>query len=369
MSDGSEPPQRSAPVLDRVRDFSRQIEGHYLDTATYGIPPASVVEAVSDELTRWRAGVADWREDWEAEADAARGLFAGLLRVPTNSIALMPAVSVATSIVATAVPPGGEVLVAEEDFVSLLYPFLEAERRGRLRVRVVPLTQLVDAVGADTAMVAVSHVQSRDGTVADIAALREATDRVGGALYLDATHSVGVLPVAGSAWRADYLSCAAYKWLCCPRGVGFLFVEPSRWSDPISAAASWRGEGRLHAPHYGPSLDLTDDARRFDVSVGWHAWVGARPALEAITAVGETRRHEFARSLGRRLAEQLELPAPGAGIVNVPIDDAGRTREALRRRGVRATVRDDEVRVSPHFYNTEEDIDAAVAAFRSCRTP
>lgn len=363
------PPGSSSPSSrDAERDFGSQIVGHYLDTATYGIPASGVVETVFKEMTRWREGSADWREDWEPEAEAARSLFAGMLRVPAHSIALVPAVSVATGIVATAVPSGAEVLVAEEDFVSLLYPFVEAERSGRLRVRAVPLVQLAEAVDSATAMVAVSHVQSADGTVADVSSLREATRRVGASLYLDATHSVGVLPVDSPAWQADYLSCAAYKWLCCPRGVGFLFVEPSRWSHPFSLAASWRGEAQPHAPHYGPVSKLTEDARRFDVSVGWHAWVGARQALEAVASVGDERRYAIALALGRRLADQFDLPAPEAGIVSVPIRSAEEAQGALERHGVRATVRRDTVRFSPHFYNSEADVDAAVAALRPCRT-
>jgi selenocysteine lyase/cysteine desulfurase len=279
----------------------------------------------------------------------------------------MPAVSVATSIVATAVPSGTEVLVAEEDFASLLYPFMEAQRSGRLRVRAVPLEHLADAVGSATGMVAVSHVQSADGTVADVSSLREATQRVGATLYLDATHSVGVLPVDSSAWQADYLACAAYKWLCCPRGVVFLYVERTHWSHPFSAAASWRGEAQPHAPHYGPVSNLTEDARRFDVSIGWHAWVGARKALEAVASLGDERRYEIALSLGRRLADRLDLPEPRAGILNVPIRSAEEARGALKRHRVQATVRRDTVRLSPHFYNSESDVDVAATALRPCR--
>jgi selenocysteine lyase/cysteine desulfurase len=350
-----------------LEDFGAEIRGHYLDTATYGIPPRGVLRDVAIAMQRWREGAADWREDWEPAAEDARGLFAQLVHVAASSVALMPAVSVATSIVATAVPVGGEVLVAEEDFASLLYPFLEAERRGRLHVRAVPLERLTDEIGSATSMVAVSHVQSADGTVLDVVAVRHAADQVGAALYLDATHSVGVLPAAGPAWNADYLACAAYKWLCCPRGVGFLYLEPSCWDRPISAAASWHGEARHDAPHYGSSLDLAADARRFDVSIGWHAWVGARRSLLELVRVGDAR-SERTRMLTGALAEALELPEPRAGIVHVPVRDAAEADAALQRRGVRATVRDDAVRLSPYFYNTEGDVEAAVAALAGCRS-
>jgi selenocysteine lyase/cysteine desulfurase len=348
--------------------FAGQVAGHYLDTATYGLPPSSTVEAIATATDRWRRGVADWRAEWELEAEGCRHLFAQLVQVSANAVALMPAVSVATGIVASVVPPGAEVLVAQEDFASLLYPFLEAERRGALRVRAVSLDRLVDEVASETALVAVSYVQSADGEVADVAALRRATDEVGAGLYLDATHAVGVLPPSGAAWSADYLSCAAYKWLCCPRGVAFLYVAPQRWSRPASIAASWRGEARPYAPHYGPPLELVEDARRFDVSIAWHAWVGARSALDAIVAVGDERRFGSANGLAGRLADLLELPPPRSAIVTVPVRDGVRARAALDRAGVRATVRRDTVRLSPHFYNAEPDIHAAVAALRPHRS-
>jgi selenocysteine lyase/cysteine desulfurase len=344
-----------------VEDFAAESQGHYLDTATYGLPPRSVLREVAVAMQRWREGAADWRNDWEPAAEEARELFAEMVNVVASSVALMPAVSVASSIVATAVPDGGEVLVAEEDFVSLLYPFLEAARRGRVRVRAVPLRRLLKEIGRTTSMVAVSHVQSADGAVIDVSAVRHAADEVGAALYLDATHSVGVLPAAGPAWHADYLACAAYKWLCCPRGVGFLYVNPSCWDRPISAAASWHGEGRHDAPHYGPKLDLADDARRFDVSIGWHAWIGGRQSLRELASVGGAR-YDVTRALTGALAAALQLPEPGAGIVH-----AAEAAASLRRHGVRATVRDDAVRVSPYFYNTEADIEAAIAALAACR--
>ena len=354
----------SVDPAEIVARFAPEPGTTYLDSATYGLPPKATLDAVSRCLDGWRGGTARWVEDWDREAEVCRELCARLLHAQPREVSLMPAVSVASGIVATAVPRGGEVLVASGDFTSVLYPFLAAAERGLLRVREAPLEQLADAVSADTCMVAVSLVQSADGRVADLEAIRAAASRIGrhghGArLYVDASQALGTYPVEVSAMGIDYLSCGAYKWLCCPRGVAFLYVREELWDEPMSIAASWRGGDDPYGRFYGTPLALAPDAARFDVSLAWHAWVGARHSLETLCELDDAVRFEMAMAPARRLAERLGLPEPAAPILSVPVREGADVGAALEEARIKVSVRAGRLRVAPHFYNSLADADRA----------
>lgn len=256
----------------------------YLDSATYGLPPSATTRALREALDAWRDGSARWIEDWDVAGESSRRLLAEMIGAGSRSVSLQPAVSVASGIVATAVPDGGEVLLAEGDFTSVSYPFVAAAEAGRCEEgigwRAVPLERLADSVRPETSMVAVSLVQSADGRVVDLAALRSACDVHNARLYVDASQALGMLPVNVDSPSIDYLSAVGYKWLCCPRGTAWLYVHPDLHDEPWPVAASWRGGDDPYGRYYfnsGDALGLANDAARFDVSLA--ACVGGCQAL------------------------------------------------------------------------------------------
>ncbi|MCP3961621.1 MAG: aminotransferase class V-fold PLP-dependent enzyme [bacterium] len=337
----------------------------YLDTATYGLPPAPTIRALEQALRGWRGGTAHWIDDWDSEAEVCRRLFARLIHGSAGEVSLMPAVSVATGIVATGVPAGGQVLLAEGDFTSVIYPFLDAQRRGLLRVREAPLARLAEAVTKDTSMVAVSLVQSADGAVADLEAIGAAARDADARLYVDGSQALGAMPVDVSEMAIDYLSCGAYKWLCCPRGVAFLYVREALWDAVSPVVASWRAGDDPYGRFYGSPLALAADAARFDVSLAWHPWVGARPSLETLLLIGDDERFALARAPVLRLAELLELPPPGSSILSVPVTDSARAGEALHTAGIKASVRSGgQIRIASHFYNSVAEAERAAEVLK-----
>ncbi len=331
----------------------------YLDTATYGLPPRPTLRVLEQALAGWKDGSAHWIEDWDRSADTCRELLAGLIHAQANEVALMPAVSVATGIVASAVPKGGEVLLPVGDYTSASYPFLVAEKQGRLSVREAPLEELADAVTSRTSLVAASLVQSADGRVADLAAISAAARGVGARVYLDVSQSLGVLPLDVAAQSVDYLACAAYKWLLCPRGVAFLFVRQGLWDEPSPIVASWRGGDDPYGRFYGSPLALSPTAARFDISLAWHSWVGARTSLETLSSLDENERCRLACAPIKHMAELLQLPPTGSSILSIPVDDSARAGEALKAARIKASVRAGRIRIASHFYNTLADTERA----------
>jgi selenocysteine lyase/cysteine desulfurase len=350
------------PHAEIRRLFAPAHGSAYLDAATYGLPPRPTVVAMQRALEEWQQGTADWMRSWDESGDVCREQFGRLIGAQPASIALVPAVSVAVGIVASSLRPGEEVVAPADEFTSVLFPLLVAERERGVSVRTVPFTELANAVGPSTRLVAFSLVQSQSGLTAPLADICAAARSHGARTLVDATHAVPFVPVDGELPRIDYLVCAAYKHLLCPRGVSFLYVAPDRWDEVVSVCAGWRGASDPYGHYYGGPLDLAPNAARFDVSLAWFSWVGASVSLGLICEWQRAGILPSVLSLAARLAAGLGLPEPRSSVVSVPVHDAEAARGALEAAGVRAAVRAGAVRFAPHVYNTPHDIDRAVEA-------
>jgi selenocysteine lyase/cysteine desulfurase len=330
-------------------------EPGYLDTATVGVPCADAVAAMTADLDRWRRGVLR-PFAYDEVVHAARRAFGRLVGVTADRVGIVAQLSVATAVATTALGPGDEVVVAREDFTSVLFPFLQARERG-VEVTVVPLAGILDAVTDRTAMVAVSAVQSADGRVLDLDALADVADARGCLTYVDLTQAAGWLPV--DAGRFSLTGTAAYKWLCSPRGTGFVTVRADVADRFTPVAAGWYAGAEVWDAIYGPPLRLATDGRRFDTSPAWNAWVGATPTLELLAAVGAAAigRHDV--GLADAMRARLDLPPSDSAVVSVGTDGA---LEALRAAGVRCAGRDGRARLAFHLYSTEADVDLAARA-------
>ena len=327
----------------------------YLDTATYGLPPRQTVEAQHRVIEEWSEGTAPWTS-WNDAADSARGLFASFVGVAAESVAVGPSTSSFVGLIAAGLPEAAEVLIPTGDFTSLVFPFLVQQTRG-VTVREVPLEAVADAVGPQTTVVAWSAVQSSDGRIADTAAILDAAGDVGALTIVDATQSAGWFPLPFN--RLDAAVCSAYKWLCCPRGTAFLVASPRVLAEFLPHAASWFAADSIHAGYYGTPLRLAGDARRFDVSPSWFAWVGAVSSLGALAEVGIDAIHDHDVALAEGLRAELGMEATGSAIVSI---GGGDLEQALATSGIKAATRANGCRLSFHLYNDEDDVALAAAA-------
>ncbi|GIF51530.1 selenocysteine lyase/cysteine desulfurase [Asanoa ferruginea] len=328
----------------------------YLNTAGYGLPSRRTVAALEGALAAWQDGSADWVNDWDVQAERCRAAAGPLLGAPVDEIALLPAVSVGAGVVLGSLSAGDEILVPSGEFASVLLPALVAARSRSVTVRQVPFDALAEEVHPDTALVATSQVRSNDGRVQDLAAVAAAARAVGAAVLVDATHAAGVLPVDAAALGLDYVLVAAYKHLLCPRGVALMRVARSRWSQVPAFVASWRSAGDAYAHYYGPSLDdLAPTAARYDVSLAWHAWVGAVPALEFLASVPAPDRRDWCVGLADETAKLLGLPPTGSSVLAVPVADRAAAASALRAANIVTSVPPTGpgalIRLSFHLYN------------------
>ncbi|SDC32009.1 aminotransferase class V-fold PLP-dependent enzyme [Actinokineospora iranica] len=322
----------------------------YLNTASIGIPPARVADAVAESVARWRSG-ADSAPGFDESVAVSRAAWAGLVGVDPGRVAIGASVSQQVGMVAAGVPDGTRVVVARGEFTSATFPFAAQAGRG-VTVTEVDHADLAERAG-EFDLAVVSIVQSAGGAIADLAALRACGARV----LLDATQAVGWLPL-DLGW-ADWVVGAGYKWLLSPRGAAWLAIRPdaAEWTHPV--AANWYAGEDPWDTVYDLPLRLAADARAYDLAPVWLAHVGAAAALPWLASLDRAAVHRHCVGLADDLLARLDLPPRGSAIVSLDLPGAA---DRLAAAGIRCAVRAGRARLACHIYNTEEDVADAVRA-------
>jgi len=331
----------------------------YLNTASSGLIPARSVAAMKAALDDAAAGGPYADVAFEA-VEETRAAYARLVGVPARRVAAGASVAVYAGLIATSLPSGAEVLIAEGDFSSLVNPF--AVRRD-LTLRSAPLEELAEAVRPDTALIAVSAVQSADGRIADLDAIRDAARAHGARTLIDFSQAAGWLPV--SAADADFTVSIGFKWLLCPRGTAFLTV-PEDLGGLTPVFAGWVAGEEPWDSCYGPVAELARSARRYDESPSLFSYVAARHSLALLHELGTeaVRTHDLALAdhyrAGITALGHSCRPAPGSAIVSVP--GLGEAAPRLAKADVHVSARAGNLRAAFHLYNTTADVDRLLEA-------
>lgn len=374
------------PLQRHLFDIPREIV--WLNCAYMGPLPTAAAAAGVDGMRKkvhpWGIEVPDFFEP----SEELRRSWAGLLGADGEDLALTPSASYGISLAARNLPvgPGQEILVAEEQFPSNYYPWTASAARSGGRVRVIRrpadgdwTAAVVNALSSRVAVAALPQVHWTDGGWFDLERIGAAARDAGAALVVDATQSLGAIPFDVARIRPDFVAGAGYKWLLGPYSLGYLYVAPHhRDSEPLED--NWIQ--RANAAEFARLVDYTDarqpGARRFDV--GERSNFALVPAARASARqIAEWDPAAIARSIApktRRLAAGAErlgcrsLPesrrAPHYLAVSLP-EGAGdgaleRVRRSLSERRVFVSVRGDSVRVTPHLYNDDEDLDRFLEA-------
>ncbi len=325
----------------------------YLNTASMGLPPGIAAVELHAAIDSWQNGTAT-SPGYDLCINEARALFAELVNVTPDLVAIGSQVSALVGMVAAGLPPYSKVVCPEEEFTSVIFPFLA---RKDLSVTLVPLRDLEASLRPDTDLVAFSLVQSADGRVTDGKAIARAASRLGVKTLVDATQAAGWLPF--DAGDYDVTVTGAYKWLASPRGTAFLTVREESIDLPALLYPGWYAGESPWESIYGPPLRLAEDARRFDLSPGWLAWVGTAAALKFIRTLGVEAIHEHNVALANEFRSRLGLPAGDSAIVSLELPPT--TNENLLEK-LSTSVRAGRLRVAFHLYNQMEDVDLLTKA-------
>jgi selenocysteine lyase/cysteine desulfurase len=340
------------------------------------------------------AGLARKAHPWEITArdffsgsDALRATFAELVNAHADDIALVPAASYGVSTAARNLPlaRGQNVIVAEDQFPSNVYPWRERAREVGAEVRTVPrpveggwTAVVLDAIDDATAVVALPACHWTDGGWFDLERIGKACRERGAGFVLDVTQSLGVLPLDVQRLQPDFLACAGYKWLLGPYSTGYLYVA-ERWQrDGTPIEHNWIH--RRYAENFARLIDYQDDfepgARRFDV--GERSNFALVPAAEAgLRQILEWGVENVCETVAA-LADEIVARVRPLGLTALPKEQraphylglqpaAGLPADLLSelmKRKVFVSVRGSSIRVTPNVYNNEADIDRLVSALR-----
>lgn len=380
-------PRSPSPTdLDALRraEFPWAVRGEqcYLNNASTGPLPRRTVEALAS-FTAKRAE--PWRLSQEEQFDAldrGRELVARLVGARASEIALMVNTGYGINLAASALPlrRGDVVLSFDREFPANVYPWMALARDG-VRLELVPCVdglpdeeRLLEEIGRpEVRAVAISWVQFSNGYVADLARIGRRCRERDVWFVVDGIQGVGARELDLGALEVDILACGAQKWLLSPWGTGFVSVREDLVRELEPASVGWMGVRGSDDFTTLVDYDLTwrDDARRFEmVTLPFQDFAGMDASLELLLEVGSgaiARRVEaltgrivdWAR--GRDGVRLLTPPDRRAGIVSlVPAREGSAVSRRLDAAGVAHSLREGAIRLSPHWYNTEREVDRAL---------
>ena len=346
----------------------------YLNHASVGPLHDEVVSAVTNGLKTqmMQASLAQW--DWFETMDRAREECAKLVGASPEDIALMPNTSAGIMRAVSSIPfePDDEVIWLADEFPALYWPIYSLTKRG---VKLVPVARtdglgltksILRAVNPKTKLVAVSWVGFHSGARIDLRALSEEKKRAGFYILVDGMQGVGAVPINLSQLDIDFLAVHGAKWLMAPVGIGFLYASP-RARKLVPDLEGWYGHEIDWDSFLRRDTALHVDARRFEVaSPAFSLVYGLISACRKINTLGSDfiwKRIQMLTDLLidglEKLGLQIITPKPyeqRAGIVTFKCPEPKETFEALERKRIIVSYREGAIRVSPHFWNTEEEI-------------
>jgi cysteine desulfurase/selenocysteine lyase len=370
----------------RAREFpwTGRGEAIYLNNASTGPLPARTVEAI-DAFNALRAEPHRLTDEHEfATLRRSRQLAAQLINATPGEIACMVNTTYGINLAARALPlkPGDVVVAPDREFPANVYPWMALERLG-VRFERIPCREgLVDEAALLAALdrprvraLTVSWVSFASGYRVDLAALGRACRERGIYFVVDAIQGLGAARLDVKACAIDILACGGQKWLLSPWGSGFVYVRDGLVRVLEPAAVGWMAVRGSEDFTRLVNYDLTwhTDARRFEVvTIPYQDFAGFNASLELLLELGpDTVERHIARLVDRVVAwaaerRDVRLVTPReshrrAGIVALAPADPVAASERLRRAGVVHSLREGAIRLSPHCYNTAEEIDRALA--------
>lgn len=360
----------------------------YLNSAYMGPMPKLAVAAGEAGM---RAKLQPWTiapVDFFTESEAVRALFAQLVNATADDIALVPSVSYGMAVAANILPlkAGQTVITLAEQFPSNVYPWIELAKKSGARFISIPrpadddwTARVLERIDASTGIVALPHCHWTDGGLLDLVAIGAACRKVGAALCIDATQSLGVMPFDVAAIQPDFLVAGGYKWLLGPYTYGYLYVAKP-WQGGMPIEQNWIA--RKDSENFAGLVDYKSDyqpgARRFDVGErsNFALTPAAKASLDYLLGLGTARIYATLKTRNDAIAERARAEL-GLDTVRadrraghylglrfgdaVPADLPGK----LAAQQVFVSVRGKAMRVTPHVYNTEADIERLFAVLKA----
>src|SRR5262245_9423796 len=351
-----------------------------------GAMPRGVADSLAEYATTWatRGGRA-WEERWWEMALEVGDRIAAIIGAPARSVSMHENVTTAALIALSTVTPQStrnRIVCLAADFPSTIYLYRAQEASG-FELTIVPADvdlnvqteRVIEAIDERTAFVSLSHVLFKTSFIVDPAPIVERAHRVGARVLVDGYQSAGIIPVDVMALGVDFFVGGCLKWLCGGPGTAFLYTRPDEATAP-PRFTGWFSHRAPFAFDIGAPEPRGDAMRMMNGTPSIPAFYAALPGLDIIRAVGVARIRAASIEMTERvltLADQYGFPSMAsrnpdrlAGTVAVNPADALPVSRALKARDFVVDYRPGVgIRVSPHFYNTMEEIDQLMAEMAS----
>jgi kynureninase len=376
-------------TFDRRREeFPTLASGIHLLSHSLGPVPRAARAAMRAYTEAWERHTSEdaWASSWWELSERVGDRIASLLSGAPGSVQMQPSASVALSVVASCFDFGAgrrdKVVTTALDFPSTGYVW-EAQQRLGARLHVVPsedgvavpTERILEAIDETTCLVALSHVSYRSSSRVDARAIVERAHDVGALVVLDTYQSAGVSELKAAEWGADFLIGGTIKWLCGGPACGYLYVRPELQDDLRPRLTGWVAHEEPFAFERG--MRYARGVRRFAQGTpnipGLYSCLAGLDIVEEVgleRIAAESRRRtewmvEFALERGWRLNSPRKVEERG-GTVMIGVEDAPGTTARLAERKVFVDWRPAAgLRISPHFFNTDEEVREALEIIKA----
>ena len=361
------------PILDRTT---------YMISNSLGAMPRGVYDAMRAYADSWaERGVRAWEEGWWEMAVGVGDQIAPLIGAKPGEISLHQNVTLTQAVISSCFDfrgPRNKIVMVDLEFPSIQY-FYHEQRRHGAHVEVIPaedsirfnLEKFLAAIDDTTLLVPISLVLFRSSYLVNARAIIERAHRVGAHVILDAFQAAGTIPVDVRSLGADFAVGGVLKWLCGGPGVAYLYVREDLRAKLKPSLTGWIAHRRPFAFETGAIEPREDSYRYLNGTPHIPALFACRPGLEILNEIGisaireksirmTTRLLEGAKSRGWKI-NTPENPAERAGTVSIECPHAYEVCRELLAREILVDYRPSAgVRLSPHFYNREDECDFAL---------
>ena len=365
------------PILDKTT---------YLISHSLGAMPRATFDNLQAYADAWATrGVRAWGEGWWEMPLTTGDEVAKIIGAPPSSVAMHQNVSVCQSVILSCFEPDSrrnKIVYSDLEFPSVMYAYEAHARGGRFRVErvpsddgmTVPLERMLAAIDEETLIVPISHVLFKSAFLQDARAITERAHEVGALVVLDTYQSAGTVPFSVTELDVDFCTGGSVKWLCGGPGAGYLYVHPRLHAQLEPKVTGWMAhehpfafEGKMT---YAPGI-----ARFLHGSPAIPALYAARAGYHVINEIGveqirakntrqTTKLIEIADAAGFNVTSPRDADMRG-GTVTVNVEHAAAvTRELIRREIIVDFRPGAGIRISPHFYTKDEELDIVIREIR-----
>lgn len=371
------------PILERTV---------YLISHSLGAMPRGTFDRLHEYADAWATrGVRAWAEGWWEMPVTVGNEVARIIGADRDTVVMHQNVSICQSLILSCFLPladkskRNKIVYDELNFPSVMYVYESHARAHGMRIDVVksddgitvPLERMLAAIDEETLLVPISHVLFKSGFLQDAQAITERAHEVGAMVVLDAYQSAGTVPFSVTDLNVDFATGGSVKWLCGGPGAGYLYVRPDLIDRFKPKTTGWMAHEHPFAfeteMHYAPNI-----TRFLHGSPAIPALYAAESGYKIINEIGVPAIREKSIRQTQRLIELAEAagfrvtsphdPAQRGGTITIWDDNAAAiTNELVRREFIVDYRPGAGVRISPHFYTTDEELELVVAEMTTIR--